>query len=737
MTQRYWIGGFFVDVPRNQITHNKQAQTLPPKALAVLTYLAERQGEVVSQDELLNHVWKGTVVSPNTLQRCIAQLRKAFGDDGKAQSFIKTHAKKGYSLDSDIRWDETSSLEPTSIEPAPIDTQLTNTKPIYSTPVNADVPHQPQATTSRKTTSLTLSLLLVCLVAAVTIAIAFIPSSKPSNVLQINDIRMLTSTDNRELASAYSPDGQYIVFQRFPEVMCRSHLWAKHIETQQEFQLTQSLGSYGSLAFSHDGSTLSFVKENNCTAPVEQKKCFYLQSLNFAKALSSPQPSTTLMECKNTEIKSPIWINDDTIALLQKAQRRWRLIGYSTSDDTSAPLYEVSNGSIVSFDYAKRDNIIALTTVHESGKLHIEKLTTSGDVLSSSPIDYQSVIPKYSYIYPNFSPVDEHLIFSTGKQLFTVAFDGSISRVSMPLTDAIGTPFFHPFDKKMLAIKGHYDSDIVAVPLSQFSPQVRAQISNPEQVEIAHTTLVRSMKEESRASYQPGGSLIAYSSEADGTSQIWTVSNEAESTTFPIAGKQFSRFPTNTYVRDIQWAKDGASILVNASAELKRFDLTGKVSDIDLPYPVYSLFHWDSEQHLALANILHRGVITFVRIDLTTGDFTTLSNRDVTWAVQTDNGTHIYTDAAGRFWQSGNVEYALISALQGQGSDRHFVAKGNTLYGVNDDYKLWRFTLQEGELEILGQLPDTVDYISDVNDNVILITHRVAARKDVVELTVQ
>lgn len=87
----WWL---FVDVPRNQITHNKQAQTLPPKALAVLTYLAERQGEVVSQDELLTNVWKGTVVSPNTLQRCIAQLRKAFGDDGKAQSFIKPTLKR-------------------------------------------------------------------------------------------------------------------------------------------------------------------------------------------------------------------------------------------------------------------------------------------------------------------------------------------------------------------------------------------------------------------------------------------------------------------------------------------------------------------------------------------------------------------------------------------------------------------------------------------------------------------
>ncbi len=94
MAEQYWIGGFFIDLPRNQITHNGQTITLAPKALAVLTCLAEQQGQVVSQDTLLEKVWPNSVVSPNTLQRSIAQLRKALGDDGKGQQYIKTHAKK-------------------------------------------------------------------------------------------------------------------------------------------------------------------------------------------------------------------------------------------------------------------------------------------------------------------------------------------------------------------------------------------------------------------------------------------------------------------------------------------------------------------------------------------------------------------------------------------------------------------------------------------------------------------
>ena len=106
MAIQYWVGDFFVDLSRNQVTQKQQSQTIAPKALAVLTYLAENQGIVVSYDELFDKVWPDTVVTPNTLQRSVAQLRKALGEDSKVQSYIKTHAKQGYSLECDVRWQD-------------------------------------------------------------------------------------------------------------------------------------------------------------------------------------------------------------------------------------------------------------------------------------------------------------------------------------------------------------------------------------------------------------------------------------------------------------------------------------------------------------------------------------------------------------------------------------------------------------------------------------------------------
>jgi len=80
MAQKYWINNSFIDLSRNQITQQGLTVAMQPKALAVLTYLAEHQGSVVSQDAIMTHVWQETIVSPNSLQRCIAQLRKALGN---------------------------------------------------------------------------------------------------------------------------------------------------------------------------------------------------------------------------------------------------------------------------------------------------------------------------------------------------------------------------------------------------------------------------------------------------------------------------------------------------------------------------------------------------------------------------------------------------------------------------------------------------------------------------------
>jgi TolB-like protein/DNA-binding winged helix-turn-helix (wHTH) protein len=69
---------------------------LTPKAFAVLRYLVENAGRLVTQDELLNALWPGIFVQPEVLKSHILDVRSALGDDAKNPKFIQTLPKRGY-----------------------------------------------------------------------------------------------------------------------------------------------------------------------------------------------------------------------------------------------------------------------------------------------------------------------------------------------------------------------------------------------------------------------------------------------------------------------------------------------------------------------------------------------------------------------------------------------------------------------------------------------------------------
>ena len=69
---------------------------LTPKAFAVLRYLVEHAGRLVTQEELLDAVWPETFVQPEVLKYQIADIRGILGDSPKNPVFIETLARRGY-----------------------------------------------------------------------------------------------------------------------------------------------------------------------------------------------------------------------------------------------------------------------------------------------------------------------------------------------------------------------------------------------------------------------------------------------------------------------------------------------------------------------------------------------------------------------------------------------------------------------------------------------------------------
>ncbi len=86
---------------------------LTPKAFAVLCYLVEHAGRLVTQDELLQAVWPDTFVQPEVLKHNIFNIRIALGDHPKKPLFIETLPRRGYEFIATVRqWEPAESAAP-------------------------------------------------------------------------------------------------------------------------------------------------------------------------------------------------------------------------------------------------------------------------------------------------------------------------------------------------------------------------------------------------------------------------------------------------------------------------------------------------------------------------------------------------------------------------------------------------------------------------------------------------
>lgn len=90
------FGEFGLDTLNECLWHSDKPIALPPKPFAVLRYLVEHSGRLITHDELLDALWPETYVQPQVLRTYVLELRKVLGDDAAQPHFIQTIPKRGY-----------------------------------------------------------------------------------------------------------------------------------------------------------------------------------------------------------------------------------------------------------------------------------------------------------------------------------------------------------------------------------------------------------------------------------------------------------------------------------------------------------------------------------------------------------------------------------------------------------------------------------------------------------------
>jgi len=111
-----------LDLGSERLWQGEHEVPLRPKSFAVLRYLAERPGRLISGAELLRAVWPDVAVSDTIPRLCIREIRTTLGDDARQPRFLETRPRRGYRLVAAVHPTAEPAgavAEPASTEAAP------------------------------------------------------------------------------------------------------------------------------------------------------------------------------------------------------------------------------------------------------------------------------------------------------------------------------------------------------------------------------------------------------------------------------------------------------------------------------------------------------------------------------------------------------------------------------------------------------------------------------------------
>lgn len=209
---------------------------IPPKYMDVLYHLALHAGDVVARQDLLEGIWKDTVVVEESLTRAVSELRKLLGDDPRKPVIIETIPKKGYRLIGEIEWHR----------------RTVAASPHQASPVGHHL--------IRPRFQLLFSLAPAIVLALVFFIIRVLKTDAPT----ASSIRLmpLTSYQGEESHPVLSPDGNRLAFRWNGESGYQSSIYVKIIGSEQPLRLTDA-GFATEPAWSHDGRYILYIKNTD------------------------------------------------------------------------------------------------------------------------------------------------------------------------------------------------------------------------------------------------------------------------------------------------------------------------------------------------------------------------------------------------------------------------------------------------------------------------------------------
>ena len=573
----------------------------------VLTYLAKHAGHVVSQEQLFSALWPNTLFSPAPVQRCIAQLRKALGDDARNPTFIVTHPKRGYSLE--VAPDQTEYLELSSSESG-------------STKASQD--------RAQWRWRMLISLLVL------TLLVVILNSWKlPNSSEFVGKLTPLTASDDYDFMPVFSHSGTQMAFIR--QTGTHNQIYLRSVDGGRERQLLNSLNNYQSLAWSADDEALYLVVRGDAADRVER----------LTIATGETQPVFTVPSMPSGH-RGELWRvaeKGNTLLYTQanvplNAAPQSRLMQYHMASDQHQLLLSHS-GQFTPYRMALSPNLEQVALAGESGQgevqIHLYDLQQKhlSPPLLMLPLGFTELA---------WHPSGERLLVHHMNQLFAVSLTGEQTRLPYHSYQRIFNPVYHPDGHKLVFSLSDYDSDLL-------------ELSGPNG---ANRQRIQSSGEDYLARYSPSGKHIAFVSYRAGRAQVFLATAEGQQ----LVEDNGQNAPI---YRSPVWSSSAEQLVYAIGRELVFYNLaSGQKQRLSMPQHFTSVLDWYGDGDALLVATKRDNQSYFERYDITDNRFTVLSTTGVNYAARLDERDQlVFYDGVRLRW--GAERFVLPDNLSVQG----------------------------------------------------------------------
>lgn len=286
------FGEFTLDNKQTRLLCQEKEIAIEPKLFELLLLFINQPNSIISRQDILDHLWAGSLVTDNAINKLVANLRKVLADDPKNPRYIQTVPKRGYRLICKVTLLESNI-------------SMDNGQLIAGSVHEANSRKKDLQTKLNNNVIIALTLVLCCLF------LWQILSSNDKNSINNRYTMELTRAHGAEESARMHPDNIHLYYLKNDSKNTRYQLWVKNIQTAK-IQLVDSNKSNISriiaivTGVNRDISTLFYLAKKQDSCGVYQatiRHVNHLENANQVHKTTQWQSAEKLFDCRDKPIK--------------------------------------------------------------------------------------------------------------------------------------------------------------------------------------------------------------------------------------------------------------------------------------------------------------------------------------------------------------------------------------------------------------------------------------------------